>query len=322
MGSTVASPLMDVLIIGGGPAGLAVATGLARQLYTAVVFDSGVYRNALTKHMHNVPTWDHRDPAEFRAKAKSDLLARYSTVQFEQTKIESIIRVQHGRFQATGSDGRTWTGRKLVLASGMTDVAPDIKGYASCWAQGIYHCLFCHGYEDKGVASAGVLAIGDIGNVGGALHMARMAKRLTPKVTIYTDGADALSGELVLGKGDDAVINVENRRIQQVEKGNTTGSEVIIHFEDGTSVSEGFIVHKPKSQINGPFAKQLSLELTEQGVIKSTAPFYESSVKGVFAVGDCATPVPAVTNALAMGAFAAAGLVSQLQVEPLEPASI
>lgn len=138
MGSTVASPLMDVLIIGGGPAGLAVATGLARQLYTAVVFDSGVYRNALTKHMHNVPTWDHRDPAEFRAKAKSDLLARYSTVQFEQTKIESIIRVQHGRFQATGSDGRTWTGRKLVLASGMTDVAPDIKGYASCWAQGMY----------------------------------------------------------------------------------------------------------------------------------------------------------------------------------------
>jgi thioredoxin reductase len=60
----MAALLRDVLIIGGGPAGLAVATGLARQLYTAVVFDSGVYRNARTQHMHNVPTWDHRNPAD------------------------------------------------------------------------------------------------------------------------------------------------------------------------------------------------------------------------------------------------------------------
>ncbi|KAI0379581.1 hypothetical protein F5Y04DRAFT_259416 [Hypomontagnella monticulosa] len=65
-----AMPLFDVpLIIGGGPTSLVIATRLARQLYSAVIFDSGVYRNTLTKHkQHNVPTWDHWDPAEFRAK--------------------------------------------------------------------------------------------------------------------------------------------------------------------------------------------------------------------------------------------------------------
>ncbi|TKX22614.1 FAD-binding domain-containing protein 28 [Elsinoe australis] len=82
-------PSVDVLIIGGGLAGLAVATGLARQLYTAVVFDSGVYRNARTNHIHNVPTWDHRSPVEFRAKAKSDIIARYETIKFEQVKVDS-----------------------------------------------------------------------------------------------------------------------------------------------------------------------------------------------------------------------------------------
>lgn len=133
----VQSPLLDVLIIGGGPGGLAVATGLARQLYTAAVFDSRVYRNALSKHMHNVPTWDHRDPAEFRAQARTDLTARYSTVQFEETKIVKIAQSPHNRFLATAEDGRTWTGRKLVLASGVTDVPPDIKGYAECWGRGM-----------------------------------------------------------------------------------------------------------------------------------------------------------------------------------------
>jgi len=135
--NTTMPTALDVLIIGGGPGGLAVATGLARQLYTAVVFDSGVYRNARTKHMHNVPTWDHRDPADFRAAARSDILARYDTIRFEETKVESVRRTDNGRFEATDARGTTWTGKKLVLASGMRDVYPDIPGYDDVWGRGV-----------------------------------------------------------------------------------------------------------------------------------------------------------------------------------------
>lgn len=308
--------MLDVLIIGGGPAGLSVATGLARQLYTAVVFDSGVYRNALTKHMHNFPTWDHRDPADFRAKARSDLLARYSTVSFEETQIKSVRKTPNGSFKATDSQGRVWTGRKLVLASGVKDIYPDIDGYENVWTKGVYHCLFCDGYEDRGAASAGVLAVGDVANVYGALHLARMARRLADTVTIYTDGAEELSEQIALLLNNDS-LKVDRRELARLEKGNATRSEVVVHFKDGSSKSEGLLVHKPKSELNGPFAPQLLLELTEQGVIKTTQPFYESSVKGVFAVGDCASPMPAVSNAVAQGAFAAGGLVSQLQSEPV-----
>lgn len=78
-------------------------------------------------------------------------------------------------------------------------------------------------------------------------------------------------------------------------------------------------MHKPKTQLNGPFVEQLSLEMTETGVIKTKPPFHETSVGGVFAVGDCGSPLPAVVNAVAMGALAAGGLVGQLGAEPVDP---
>ncbi|OBT38622.1 hypothetical protein VE00_10790 [Pseudogymnoascus sp. WSF 3629] len=307
------APLLDVLIIGGGPGGLSVATGLARQLYTAVVFDSGLYRNARSQHMHNVATWDHRSPAEFRAKARDDLLARYNTIQFVNTTIESVSKTPTGVFQTTDSTGKVWEGRKLVLATGIRDVYPEIEGYDDVWGKAVYHCLFCDGYEDRGAASAGVLAIGDMGNVGVSLHMARMAKRLAEKVTIYSDGDQELGDQIKIAAGDE--IRVDNRRITRLQKG-PIKSELIMHFADGKQKTEGFLVHKPKSEINGPFAQQLSLELTEQGDIKTTQPFHESSIHGVFAIGDCATPMKAVGIAMSMGGLGAGGLATQLQSEP------
>ncbi|KAL3422107.1 thioredoxin reductase-like protein 1 [Phlyctema vagabunda] len=297
-------PLFDVLIIGGGPGGLSTATGLARQLYTAVVFDSGLYRNARAHYMHNVATWDHRSPAEFRAKARDDLLARYETIRFEDIKINNVAKMPSGTFQATDAAGKVWEGRKLVLATGVRDVPPDIDGY---------HCLFCHGYEERGAASAGVLAIGDMGNVFGSLHLARMAKRLAVKVTIYSDGDQELGDQIKLSAGQE--IEVDNRRITRLHKG-LAKSEVVMTFEGGEQVTQAFVAHKPKTEINGPFAQQLALELTDQGDIKTTQPFHESSVHGVFAVGDCATPLKAVSMAMSTGGLGAGGLAMQLQSEP------
>ncbi|EGP87381.1 uncharacterized protein MYCGRDRAFT_41898 [Zymoseptoria tritici IPO323] len=312
MGSA-APALIDVLIVGGGPAGLAVATGLARQPYTAVVFESGVYRNARTNHMHNVVTWDHRDPADFRAKARADLWARYDTIRIEDAKIENIRWNGDGRFEAIDGKGNVWTGKKVALAVGMEDVYPDIPGYDDVWARGVYHCLFCDGYEDRGVESVGILALGVLGKLQPAVHTARMAKRLTSSVTIYTDGDAELESQIRNVLGEDSVFEMDNRKVTRLEKVKGKASEVIVHVQDGSKVMHGFMVIDPTSRLTDPSPR--SMELADTAVIKTSSPWYETSVPGVFAVGDCASPVPAVPNAMSMGAFAAAGLARQLGAE-------
>lgn len=128
---------MDCLIIGAGPAGLSVATALARQLYQVVVFDSGEYRNDPATHMHNVATWDHRPPAEYREAGRKAILDRYDTVHIENTKIATVERTAVGQFLVKDTKGVAWIGKKLVLATGSREILPDIPGYADCWATGM-----------------------------------------------------------------------------------------------------------------------------------------------------------------------------------------
>lgn len=317
--STAKTAVQDVLIIGGGPAGLAVATGLARQLYSAVVFDSGVYRNERSKHMHNVAGWDHQSPEAFRQKSRKDLLSRYNTIQFEDVNIEAVRRTADGQFEADDGLGRTWTGRKLMLATGVRDIYPGIPGYEDVWGYRVFHCLFCHGFEQRDAKSAGVLAVGDLANPKVALHMAYMARRLAKQVVVYTDGADDVAEQVALGIKPGFNLTIERRSIERLSRGSGE-SDVVVHLNGGEEEqTQGFLVHKPKTEVNGPFARQLALDLTEAGDIKTSQPFYETSMPGVFATGDCATFMKAVTSALSMGALGSGGLASQLQMLPIVP---
>lgn len=138
MATEKTSRMYDVLIIGSGMSGLASALTLARQQHTALVLDSAVYRNALSPHMYNVLTWDGEDPASFRAAAKKNILDYYTTIEFEDAEVASIDESQgpsYSYFTATFTNGDVRRGRKVILATGVRDIYPEIEGYAECFAK-------------------------------------------------------------------------------------------------------------------------------------------------------------------------------------------
>lgn len=134
MEENTSSPV-DMLIIGGGPAGLATAVGVARNQHTAIVFDSGEYRNEGVSHFHLLPTWDNKSPQEFRAAARQNTLDNYSTISYVDTKIEQVKEIKDGFFEVKNGDGKSWFGKSLVLATGIQDIFPDIEGYGDCWGE-------------------------------------------------------------------------------------------------------------------------------------------------------------------------------------------
>ncbi|PGH00218.1 hypothetical protein GX51_05915 [Blastomyces parvus] len=319
---------VDVLIIGGGPAGLTAALSLVRQGHTAILFDSGRYRNVDVKHMHMIPTWDHQDPAEFRQKARSEILNHYASVKIEDVELTAARKINDSLFEVTDSKGGVRKGKKIILATGSADIYPDIPGYADCWAKRIYHCLYCKGFEDRGTARSGVLAVQTASIAPMAIHVAEAAANLSSRVTIYTHGSEELSSQIQtsLGTTNQEKFTVDSRKISHLrlveDDGKPAGVELT--FADGTSVTEGFLVHNPLTKVQGPFVEQLGIETTtpEVGDIVANFPAYQTSVRGVFAAGDCITQYKVIAGAISSGCNAAVAASAQLLAEKYQHQSL
>ncbi|KAB8224438.1 cytochrome P450 [Aspergillus novoparasiticus] len=311
------TPLYDCLIIGGGIAGLSSALSLVRTLHTAVVFDEGIHRNDQAPHLATVPTWDSQDPKRFRDAAKLNILSKYSTVEFANVKLEKVAQLtdgpHKGYFCVWDTKQRQWLGRKVILAMGVDDLLPTIDGFAECWTKGIFHCLVHRGYEERGSASGGVLAIDGDASFFAARHLAFQARNLTDNVVIYTHGNDELAQEVESQLGP-CGFRAESRRIEKLVQ-HPERAQMEVHFEDGQSETVGFIVHRPRTSIRGPFAEQLGVEMTPEGHIKTQFPFNETTVSGVFVAGDAGSQFKIGTQAVVMGAFAAGGVQMQVNAE-------
>jgi thioredoxin reductase len=158
-----------------------------------------------------------------------------------------------------------------------------------------------------------MLAEGDTGAVIPALHFARQALRMADQVTLYTNGNEKLAEELTAAlKAAPAPMTVNSKKITMLVKA-LERSRITLEFEDGTSITEGFLAHKPKTKLRGDLAQQLGLELTT--IIKVNPPFNQTSVKGVFAAGDCAGPMQTVNAALHSGTCTGGGAPLQIQAE-------
>ena len=176
-----------------------------------------------------------------------------------------------------------------------------------------YHCLFCHGYEDRGVKSVGVLAVDLMAEMPAITDgLARNALQFTDNVTIYTNGSKSATnalGPMVEKKG----IKLDDKPIKRLIK-EPKGAEVTIEFQEGNSITHGFLVHGPRNEMPLDYAKSLNLEkMPSGGELKIVNPFQETTEPGCFAVGDIGSIGKIVVAGVAFGTFAATGIVKQLQ---------
>lgn len=187
-----------------------------------------------------------------------------------------------------------------------------------------FHCLFCHGYEDRGAASTGVLGVQAATIAPLAIHFAENAAQLSESVTIYTHGSEELGTQLqaALSTGSKK-FKVDTRPIAKLTVVESTGKApkaIQLEFTDGSSATEAFLVHNPLTKINGPFAEQLGVETTPSpipgiGDIAASPPAFQTNVRGVFAAGDSITPYKVIAGAISSGCNAAVGASAQLLAE-------
>ncbi|MEL6971969.1 MAG: NAD(P)/FAD-dependent oxidoreductase, partial [Bacteroidota bacterium] len=148
----------DVIIVGGSYSGLSAAMALGRSLRNILIIDSGLPCNRQTPHSHNFITQDGEQPAAIAEKAKAQVL-NYDTIRFLHGKAISGKKTENG-FTITTQKEETFTAKKLVFATGVKDIMPDIGGFSACWGISVIHCPYCHGYEVKN-EKTGILANGD-----------------------------------------------------------------------------------------------------------------------------------------------------------------
>lgn len=144
--------------------------------------------------------------------------------------------------------------------------------------------------------------------------MAMKAAQLTHKVTLYTDGDEAVTAEVTAATAGliQSKFSVEPRKIYQL-RGNNADNSVTVEFADGSIKTEKFLVHNPETVAQGPFVAQLGLETTPAGDIKADYPFWQTSVPGVYAIGDCSTPYKVTPSSITSGCNTAVAICAELQ---------
>lgn len=141
-----------VAIIGGGPAGLSAALTLARANVNSVLFDAPAPpRNAASSAVGNLPGHDGIAPDALRERIRVEL-SGYDRTEFQAAEIRSIAGDPRSGFTVTPSTGGAVALSRVILASGRTDIYPDVEGFSDYWAKSIHNCPYCGGYDDRGTA--------------------------------------------------------------------------------------------------------------------------------------------------------------------------
>ena len=282
-------PLYDVIIIGGSYAGLSAAMALGRSLKNTLIIDNGIPCNRQTPHSHNFITQDGEKPKVIAERAREQV-AQYKSIEFLNAKAIKGKKLE-GKFEIQTEEGDKIFAKKLIFATGIKDLLPEIKGFTACWGISVIHCPYCHGYEFKGKKTAIMI------DNEKAFHIAQLVNNLTDNITILTSGKTYFS-DVQLQKLKDHHIDIIDKEVLEIV--HHLGNVNAVTFTDGSQVPFNAIYAFVPFIQHSQMPQELGCELNEQGYIK-TDSFQMTNIEGVFACGDNTSPMRSVANAVAAG---------------------
>ncbi|PVC81328.1 NAD(P)/FAD-dependent oxidoreductase [Streptomyces sp. CS131] len=301
----------DVVIVGGGAAGLSGALALGRARRSVLVIDAGEPRNAPASHVHNYLGRESTPPGELLAIGRGEA-AGYGA-EIVEGRVASAEKLPEQGFRVVTEDGRSVEARRLLVTTGLVDELPPVPGLAERWGREVLHCPYCHGHEvsDRPI---GVLATGPL-----AVHQALMWRQWSDDVTLFLHtGPEPTEEEYEqLAARDVAVVD-----------GEVTGLEVADDRFTGVALASGRVVPREALVVQARFTarsavlESLGLKPVAQemgGVVIGsyipTDPTGATEVPGVWAAGNVTRLTEQVIGAAAAGLMAGGAVNGDLITE-------
>lgn len=293
--------MYDVLIVGGGPAGLSAALVLGRCRRRVLLCDDGHPRNAATRAVHNYLGHEGVGPIELRRIGREEV-ARYGVELTDQRVVEARCERTGRLFEVTLADGRVEQGRKMLLATGVEDQLPGLPGLAPLWGRSVHHCPYCDGYEwrDQPIA---VYGRGEAG-----LALAMKLKTWTRHVTLCTNGPTDLDrgARQQLSR---AQIALRSERITRLEAEGERLRAVRFHEGRPLKCSAMFCATK---QAASDLPERIGCRVVRAGLVE-TSEKEQSNVPGVWVAGDASRDVQFAIVAAGEGAIAGVAINEELR---------
>jgi thioredoxin reductase len=294
--------MYDVIIVGGGPAGLSGAMVLGRCRRKVAVFNSGKTRNHASHAMHSFLSRDGSDPLEFLSIGKQEL-KKYGIKVFSKW-VSSAIQ-KNGGFEVTDDNGEKYYCKKLLLCTGIKDNLPPIKNIEKFYGTSVFHCPYCDGWENR---DRPIFVYGKGKN---ALGLSISLKTWTNQVVLLTDGRTSFNPK-ECDRLLKAKIRIIQKKIDSVE--GKKGQLERIKFMDGTSEPLEVLFFNNGYEHSSNLFKQLNCTVTKRGVVRADK-FQQTNVPGLYVAGDAARDMQLVIVAAAEGTKAGVAINMAMQSE-------
>jgi thioredoxin reductase len=298
--------VLDVIIVGAGPAGLSAALVLGRCRRRVLICDAGNPRNAASHHLHGFLTRDGIEPGEF-LRIGRDQLRPYETVELRQATVTDARKVATG-FEVLLDNGERLQSRKLLLATGVTDDIPEVEGFREFYGTSVFHCPYCDGWEMREQP----LAIYGEGENGAGLALELTL--WTDSLVLCTDGPSRLT-EKELQRLAHHNIAVREEKIAHLE-GESGKLERII-FANGDIVPVRGMFFSTGQRQTSDLPAKLGCEFTDQGGVR-TGNYEITNIPGLYVAGDASRLVQFVIVAASEGAQAAVAINKELLQQDLD----